>query len=124
MPACMSPRAHVHVILRAHRRACAWCLPQIFLFGASPTPQLLISATVCACAVYLYNRAAPPPPPAAQQASPQKLECGGSSAERQSLLRGWLDDGEDEPENLPPLFPLLTRGADGYSIRTRKLGDD
>ena len=116
-------------IVRVFAHAAAMMLTmalEIFLFGAPPTPQLLISATVVACAVYLYNRATPPA--GAQPLSPVRAaESGeggasGGAAERRPLLSTWLDMGTEEPvEQLPPLFPMLTRGADGYSIRTRKI---
>ena len=34
-------------------------LLEVTCFGALPTPQLIISATVVSCSVYLYNRATP-----------------------------------------------------------------
>ena len=108
---------------------------EIALFGAPPTPQLLISASVVACAVYLYNRATPPSSIAAQTPSPVRAPEGadsggggggfggayGGAGERRPLLSAWFDIGEEPVEQLPPLFPMLTRGADGYSIRTRKI---
>ncbi len=46
-------------IVRVFAHAAAMLLTmalEVLLFGATPTPQLLVSATVVACAVYLYNR--------------------------------------------------------------------
>ena len=49
-------------IVRVFAHAAAMMLTmalEVALFGATPTPQLLVSATVVACAVYLYNRKEP-----------------------------------------------------------------
>ena len=115
-------------IVRVFAHAAAMMLTmglEIFLFGASPTPQLLISATVVACAVYLYNRVVPAAP-SAPPTSPAKGESGGAAGiapagaggERQPLLTG--DEDEVELPPLPPLLPMLMRGKDGYSIRTTR----
>ena len=125
-------------IVRVFAHAAAMMLTmalEIFLFGASPTPQLLISATVVACAVYLYNRA--PPPPSSVNALPPSppnrlvglmgrgshvADDGRSGGEREGLLSG--ERGDERGAGGLPLMPMLTRGADGYSIRTRPLGSD
>jgi len=49
-------------IVRVFAHAAAMLLTmllEVTCFGASPTPQLIISATVVSCSVYLYNRATP-----------------------------------------------------------------
>ena len=106
---------------------------EVLFFGASPTPQLLISATVVACAVYVYNRAASLPSrgqlalsgnkhslPLARALDPSELEVEGiddEGAARQPLL-GVSSSGHARGEET--LMPMLTRGADGaYNIRTR-----
>ena len=111
-------------IVRVFAHAAAMMLTmglEICLFGASPTPQLLISATVVACAVYLYNRV---PPPTTQPSPAKSVPVGSSDASGE--LRPLLT--EEEEVTLPPLPPIipqiLTRGVDGYSIRSRPLGSD
>ena len=102
---------------------------EVTFFGASITPQLVIAATVVACAVYVYNRAA-----ALQQAQ----STGGGAATARgggtaggsrggcslSHARGASDDGFDDDDDgdggpTAPLLPTLTRQPDGYCIRMR-----
>ena len=125
-------------IVRVFAHAAAMMLTMILevgLFGASPTPQLLISATVVGCSVYLYNRAAPSKimlvtrGGSQAEASSDGTNDGGCeatgrslpsspSSERQRLLgRG----GGDEPDRLAGGVAMLVRGANGYSIRTRSV---
>ena len=95
---------------------------ELCFFGASPTPQLLISATVVACSVYLYNRATPAAGPAGPP-SPAKGDgaaaAGGDAGggEKQPLLSGGAEEEEVELPPLPPILPMLIRSEHGYSIR-------
>jgi len=115
-------------IVRVFAHAAAMMLTmalEVGLFGASPTPQLLISATVCGCAVYLYNRASPPPPIASPPRSPPPSRAAAAHGAEQQPLLGVGAEGEEEEVQLPPLFPMLTRGADGvYHIRTTRALSD
>ena len=74
----------------------------------------------------MHTRAPPPYAPA----SPVRPAGGGGGGaaeadgggERVALLHAAeaAEAAEEEPQ-LPPLFPLLTRGVDGYMIRTRTI---
>ena len=122
-PACLSVCVCFSLSLSVCLCVCV-CVP------LADRPQLLISATVVGCSVYLYNRATPPATPADSTQPPSPLKPGDAEAAapaahapRRSLVSQWLGSvGPEEPvEQLPPLFPMLTRGADGYSIRNRTM---
>jgi len=126
-------------IVRVFAHAAAMMLTMILevgLFGATPTPQLLISATVVACAVYLYNRSAPPrivlqtrTPGCTPSESYSGYAADGSSSgnerEREKqLLLGGANCSEDDENGLAEAedrgtvtTAMLVRGTDGYSIR-------
>ena len=122
---------------------------ELCLFGASPTPQLLISTTVVACAVYVYNHTAArvPQPSAVATAAASATSAAGAAGQQQqqqqqqqrqqqpsppaaetpSSLAAAADlhhssDEEGETSGLLGTgkggLLTLTRGADGYSIRS------
>ena len=120
-------------IVRVFAHAAAMMLTMaldVGLFGASPTPQLLISTTVVACAVYLYNRKdsavdSSRAPSAARDGREQTHGHGEDDDESRPLLRppamaraegneaacveaGGASDASD--------LPRLTRHADGYRV--------
>ena len=114
---------------------------EVGLFGATPTPQLLISATVVACAVYLYNRAAPPrvvlqtrTPGCTPSDSDVGYQAGGRGGgrererEKERLLGGDRSSGDgaggmdefDGDRDADGPVTMLVRGEGGYSIRRCK----
>ena len=110
---------------------------EVGLFGATPTPQLLISATVVACSVYLYNRAAPArvvletrtPGCTPSDAGYYPEGSGGGSGrqrvrspEKERLLGGVSGDQDGGAGGVDDDGPvtMLVRGEGGYSIRRCK----
>lgn len=98
-------------IVRVFAHAAAMLITMVLevgLFGASPTPQLVISAAVVGCATYVYNhggRGAGAPPVAAAVAADEEA------------ARLLPDDGAEG------LHQVLVRTADGYVIRSRPMRD-
>lgn len=81
-------------IVRVFAHAAAMLLTMIIevcLFGGAPTPKLFVSATVVACAVYLYNR----PEASARMAAQDELRAMAHQPRRQA----------------PPLPPLAAPGG-------------
>jgi UDP-galactose transporter len=87
------------------------------LLGAEFTPQLLLSAMVVACAVYLYNRREGTPTISEQQPPqpPQQGQEGHQTPQAQQTSQPTISDADEARHGIRRFWPLRYEGGKGVA---------
>ena len=89
---------------------------EIVLLGAEPTPQLLLSVMVVACAVYLYNRREGIPTISEQQPpQPPQQEQGRQTPQAQQTLQPTMSGADEARHSIRRFWPLRYEGGKGIA---------